>query len=306
LPASYRDAYFELVLHPVQACANLNELYVTVAKNHWYAAQHLADANAMADKAKQLYINDSLISMHYNKDIAGGKWNHMMDQTHIGYTWWQQPPVNKMPQVFYVPADSVKQPIGLPDTAYADASALIPKNVKGNIFYEAFGAVSIDASHYTKAINANRINWKILPDLGRTGSAITPFPVTAAKQQPGGSSPHVEYEIYVTDTGAVKVKAYFSPTLNFHNDEGTQYGISIDDEQPQIISINKDDNVVKTWEGWVADNIIIKSSSHILHQPGRHVLKFWMVSPAVVLQKLVIDPGGLKPSYLGPPETLIR
>jgi hypothetical protein len=29
-------------------------------------------------------MNDSLISEQYNKAIASGKWNHMMDQTHIG------------------------------------------------------------------------------------------------------------------------------------------------------------------------------------------------------------------------------
>src|SRR5262249_5592549 len=27
LPAEYKDAYFQLVLHPVKACANLNEMY---------------------------------------------------------------------------------------------------------------------------------------------------------------------------------------------------------------------------------------------------------------------------------------
>ncbi|MDZ7375132.1 MAG: glycosyl hydrolase 115 family protein, partial [candidate division KSB1 bacterium] len=39
LPAEYQDAFYQLVLHPVEACANLNELYVTVGKNRLYAKQ---------------------------------------------------------------------------------------------------------------------------------------------------------------------------------------------------------------------------------------------------------------------------
>jgi len=286
LSPAYQDAYFELALHPVRACANLNELYVTVAKNRLYAAQHLAYANELADKAKQLYANDSLISAQYN-GIAHGKWNHMMDQTHIGYTYWQQPPVNKMPKVVYVPADSIQPQ--KPAIAH----------------YTPAGIVSIEAMHYTKAVNTNGIHWQTIPDLGRTGSAVTPFPVTAANQSPGDNAPHLEYDIYTIDTGAVKIQTFFSPTLNFRNDpNGLQYGISLDDEQPQIISINKDDNLTRIWGKWVADNIIIKNTNHTLRRPGRHVLKYWMVSPAVVLQKLVVDLGGLQVSYLGPPETL--
>jgi hypothetical protein len=33
LSSEYRDAFFQLVLHPVKACANLNEMYYNVALN---------------------------------------------------------------------------------------------------------------------------------------------------------------------------------------------------------------------------------------------------------------------------------
>ncbi|MDP4261460.1 MAG: glycosyl hydrolase 115 family protein [Bacteroidota bacterium] len=304
LPAEYRDAYFELVLHPVRACANLQELYTTVAKNHYEVLNKSPFANEHAELAKQLYAKDSLISAAYNH-IANGKWNHMMDQTHIGYTYWQQPPRQRMPEVKYLSADSVIDRLK-ENLLTQSAEQLIPKERTGNVFYERDGYVAIESDHYTKAVNANSITWKVLPDHGRTGSSITVFPVTAAEQKPDAHSPHLEYEVYVYDTGKIKLNAYFSPTLNFHNDDGLKYAISIDDEQPQTLSINKEDNNVRTWEGWVANNIIIKTTNHNISKTGKHIIKFWMVSPCVVLQKLVVDLGGMKPSYLGPPETRVN
>jgi hypothetical protein len=103
------------------------------------------------------------------------------------------------------------------------------------------------------------------------------------------------------------VNLYFSPTLNIHNtEEGLQFAVSIDNEAPQIISLNKEDknSISGVWNNWVANNIIIKTSEHNINKSGKHTLKYWAVSPAVVLQKLVVDLGGLKPSYLGPPETI--
>jgi len=241
--------------------------------------------------------------------LNNGKWNHMMDQTHIGYTYWQQPAVQKMPDIKYVPVDSLIQADeDVVNPLYKTSLNLMPKNIKGNVFYEQYrSGVSIDASHFSKANNTNGIYWKILPDLGRTGSSLTPFPVTAADQKPGGNAPHVEYEFYCYNTDTFKISAYFSPTLNFHNtDTGLQYGISVDDELPQIVSINKEDNNVRIWENWVANNIIIKTTDHKIAKPGKHVLKYWMVNPGVVLQKLLINFGEVKQSYLGPPETIIK
>lgn len=393
IPAEYKAAYFQLVLHPVKACANLNELYYTTAKNQWYAQQGRAATNDMAAKAKTLFNRDAQISSYYNDTLANGKWHHMMDQTHIGYTYWQQPGVNAIPAVkqieiptapdmgvaiesstdwwpsatteaalpqfnsiypalhyieifnrgkepfaYKVQAPSFinitdstgqidkqkrllvsinwkKVPRGLheyPLIIKANGKEVHIKAILNNQpilagfkgFAENNGYVSIEAAYYTKAVHTNAIQWGILPDYGRTLSAVTTFPVTVANQMPGGNSPHLEYKVYFTSTGNIKLAVYISPTIDFTNTTGLKYAISVDDEQPQIINLQAD-NSNKAWERSVADNIKILVSNHHISTAGVHTVKYWMVSPGVVLQKMVIDRGGLKPSYLGPPETYI-
>lgn len=101
LATDARDAFYQLVLYPVQACANLNELYYTVAKNRLYAAQGRATANELAVRAAELFERDEALATRYH-ELAGGKWNHMMKQTHIGYVDWQEPASNVMPDTSQV------------------------------------------------------------------------------------------------------------------------------------------------------------------------------------------------------------
>ena len=131
---------------------------------------------------------------------------------------------------------------------------------------------------------------------------MTTAPVTAPPQTPGNDSPRLEYCMYLFTKGDVQVHAYFSPTLNFHNDQGLRYAVSFDNEPPQIVTINTD-NSNQTWERWVANNINIQVSKHRIETSGEHVLKFWAVDPGIVLQKIVVETGRVKPSYLGPPES---
>ncbi len=305
LPEEYKDAYFELVLHPVTAMENLHALYFDVAMNQQAYKNKSASTNQYADNAKVHYEEDSLLSLQYNQ-LDNGKWDHMMDQTHIGYTYWQQPLKQKMPEVKYLPADSVvrqEQQVTFPQTSQNN----IPPNTTGNIFYEEQGYVSIEAAHYTKSVNSKNIQWKVIPGIGRDGDGITTFPVTTSCKSFDLTNPHLEYNFYTYDSGECKADAYFSPTLNFHNmPEGLQFAISIDNETPQVISLNKETDDNRAWDKWVANNIIIKSSTHKIREPGKHTVKYWMINGAVILQKLVLDFGGDKPGYLGPPETIFN
>ncbi|MGA2264439.1 MAG: glycosyl hydrolase 115 family protein, partial [Acidobacteriota bacterium] len=99
LPPDARDAFYELVLFPTKACAQVNELYITAGKNTLYAQQGRAGANDLAAQAEASFKADTNLRDDFNHRLAHGKWNHFMDQVHIGYTIWQDPPRNVMPRV---------------------------------------------------------------------------------------------------------------------------------------------------------------------------------------------------------------
>ncbi|GAA4300343.1 glycosyl hydrolase 115 family protein [Aestuariibaculum suncheonense] len=98
LKPEYKDAFYQLVLYPVKASANLNELYTSVAKNRLYASQGRVIANDYANKVQELFDKDAELTHFYHTDIANGKWVDMMSQTHIGYTSWSDPKENIMPK----------------------------------------------------------------------------------------------------------------------------------------------------------------------------------------------------------------
>jgi Gylcosyl hydrolase family 115 C-terminal domain len=176
-------------------------------------------------------------------------------------------------------------------------------------FVEANGYVSMGADHFTKAVNSGSVSWRRIADIGRTGAGMTPSPATAASQVPGGASPRLEYMMSLFTTGQVTAWAYLSPRNNVLPTDGLEYAISIDGETPQLVNITTatgaDDTAMnRQWERNTSDNVNRTATTHVIAAPGIHVLKFWMVDPTVVLQKLVVDTGGLKPCYLGPPESM--
>ncbi len=399
LPADKCAAFFEAVLYPVQALANLNELYITAAKNRLYAAQGRASANDYAAQVRKLFATDVDLSLYYNNVLAGGKWLHMMDQTHIGYTGWQQPATNNLPEVVeinvpepaqmgvaiegsteawpgtaeplvlppidkfnwprryvdvfnrgkaafsfsvkvsapwvllsetngtigqdkrvWVSIDWDKLPAGMTNgTIEIDAGNghfvvvqvpvfnLAKKSPKG--FIEADGYVSIEAEHFTRKTKTSEAHWDKIDGLGRTLSGMTIFPVTAASVLPPHASRCLEYKVYLHNSGKVEVESMLSPSLNFVAGRGLRFALSFDNQAPQIVTAVPEDYSVgsgdanRDWGKVVSDSVRTVKTALALDAPGEHTLKFWMVDPGVVLQKLVVDTGEVRPSYLGPPES---
>ncbi|WP_165186417.1 glycosyl hydrolase 115 family protein [Caulobacter soli] len=97
LPKDQDDAFFQLVWFPIQASANHTRLYIAAGRNALYAKQGRVAANDEAAKVRALFARDGELVRQWDEDLAGGKWDKMMSQTHIGYTYWQQPPTNVIP-----------------------------------------------------------------------------------------------------------------------------------------------------------------------------------------------------------------
>ncbi|MDA6070647.1 glycosyl hydrolase 115 family protein [Flavobacterium sp. AC] len=278
IPTEYRDAYFQLVLYPVDACSNLYEMYHAQAKNKKLAAEGNVLANSYADKVKVYFERDSILQNKYNNEIAGGKWTHIMDQMRIGYKAWHDSPKNILPQITYVSK---------------------PNKPAAKVFREKDGYVSIEAEHFSQLNNSEKIHWEVIPDFGKTKSGITTFP---QQIYPGtGENIFVEYEIDFVSTGEFNVELLLAPTLNFNSNKGLRYEISFDGEKPKLVNFNG------KYRGelgkWQAEHLIHSSTKHIISKAGKHTMRFRVLDPGIVLEKILIDTGGLKPAYLGAPES---
>ena len=180
-------------------------------------------------------------------------------------------------------------------------------------FVESNGYVSMEAGNYDRNITKDDLQWKKIPQLGRTQSAMSPWPVVADVQEPGNpDTPRLEYDMHIFNPGEVTVRVYLSPTKNysknFRNLNGIRYALSFNDDEPTVVNMHDempedggfDTNV---WYEWTRNNAIIKETTTEISEAGLNTLKFWLVDTGVVLQKIVVETDDVPETYLGPPES---
>ena len=279
LPASYHDAYRQIILFPIELMSNLHQMYFAQAQNHALYKQNNPKANIWADECERLFKRDSLICDVYNHKMSGGKWNGMMTQKHIGYKSWNDDfEKDTCPELFRV---STKD---------------------GIIISENNGVVEIEAPYYSSKTDAAEAKWTEIPFMGKSVSAMTLMPYTKSVK---GASITYKFKMNAlarqgasaaTYSKKVRIHIITKSTLDYQNKGGMTYGVSIDGAEPVIVNFNqnlneKPENIYSIYYPTVATRIIDKVIEVELPVTGDgiHTLTLTPNDPAIVFEKIVID-----------------
>lgn len=286
LPASYHDAYRQIILFPIELMSNLHQMYFAQAQNHALYKQGNPKANVWADECERLFKRDSLICDYYNHKMAGGKWNGMMTQKHIGYKSWNDDfEKDTCPELFLVTSKD------------------------GVIISENNGVVEIEAPYYSSKTDAAEAKWTEIPFMGKSVSAMTLMPYTKSVK---GASITYRFKMQVSKTSdgkafngkqKLRIHVITKSTLDYLNKGGLTYGVSLDGASPVEVNFNKDlnekpENIYNIYYPTIATRIVDKVIELELpaSSDGIHTLTLTPNDPAIVFEKIVIDGRGVKKS----------
>lgn len=184
------------------------------------------------------------------------------------------------------------------------------------IYVQHNGYVSIDAAGYHRKRENDAIRIIDIPNLGIENKAVQfGNPMMPKQNTRKEDVPCVEYDFYTFEQGSVDVYTYVLPTFVLSADRGysgheatnieTQYGVCIDDGPVMNPSTSSVEYAQIWYESCLKNCRVNKTTLHI-NEPGRHSIRILCGDAGTVLQKIVLDFGGLKRSYLGPEPTMVK
>jgi hypothetical protein len=184
----------------------------------------------------------------------------------------------------------------------------IPSNFTSG-FVESAGQLAFEAEHFTRTSSPSNLSYMVLPKYGRTLSAVK-LSSGLAENLTSSTAPVLEYDFFTfTPTTASKglnLTLILSPSLNINPKLPLAYVAQID-EKPQVrrqyVIDRPQPDFPVNWGTAVANSAWTNTTNHGAVLPGKHTLKVWLVESNVILQKVVLDLGGVVASHNGPPES---
>lgn len=172
-------------------------------------------------------------------------------------------------------------------------------------YVEDNGCVSINAGKFHRKFDSDEIKIRTIKGLGyendcvQLGDGTKPVPNMWFTNK----SPRAEYDFYTFNGGNATIYVYALPLFPIDSKHDTRYGIMVDDGMVQWLTTNSKE-YSSEWRLNVFRNSAVSVMNVNIGKPGKHTFKLICGDPGMVIQKVVIDFGGMKRSYLGPDVTI--
>lgn len=263
IPAGRMDAFFQLVEYPVRCAALMNYKFLRAQQS--FLAETSREKEFYAKLSEKAFHEIETLTRHYNLNLSGGKWNHMMSMSP------RDLPAFSMP--FYHLGDpGGKHPAEpLPGTS---------------------GPISIRASDYTRAKPAGGYRWTVVNGLGYSNAAVTLFPLKNARFE--DRRPSLEFSFRIPESGNYMVEVRCLPT--HANNFDHSLGIRVDDHELKTFPLNTKGRS-EAWKDNVLRNYTPAIYPVTLNRAGSHSLFINVNQTGIVIDQIVIYPEGTEPFY---------
>ena len=280
------------------------------------AAEGQTTGNEPAALSFSVYTDDRRFLDIFTKGASGFSWTASASQPWIKLSktsgtitdeerlWasidWTNAPAGESAGTITVTAGAASRTISIAASNPSPPAAPTPADLDG--YVESNGYVAIEAENFSQKLDRGGAEWRVLKQLGRSGDAVKVLPDGASSVTANLSaiSPELDYKIYFFTTGTFPLTVYRLPTLNTTG--ACRLAIGLDSAAPQTLTgVNSADD--SKWGNNVLEQVEKLTGTVQVSAAGYHTLRLWKVDPSMVVDRIVIDTGGLRPSYLGPPES---
>ena len=174
-------------------------------------------------------------------------------------------------------------------------------------FLEYDGYIAMEADHYAAKGAAGEAEFVRLSPYGRSGTGMKVSPSNSDFRNVE-ERPWLEYHFAASQDGVYELELYMAPSTPVDDKQQMFIGTQINGEPVQVDNTVWDTGrpffLSTQWNHEAHCNVKIFKKK-VECQKGMNVLRFYHVSPNIVLERVVLHPENVKlpQSYLGPPES---
>lgn len=281
LPEQYRPAFYEMVAYPVMGAYQMNRKFLLAQLNHQELKENNpAAANWAADQSKAAFDSINRLTYTYN-NMLNGKWKGMMAVSPGIVAKYQN-----MPEVTHTAASG------------SQSVDLTPQKNKQLLE----GCTVIDLKKFTNKVAKEGHTLRLIEEgIGYNWNAIQLGEATEPVSDPNDlNGSRFEYEFSGVKADSVTVYVYSIPFFPLYKGKSTQYGISVD-KLHVFVARDEPKEFSKEWKDRVLQNgTVAVAKFPVTKSLTKHTLTLTCGDPGIIIQKIVIDWGGLKKTYVGP------